>query len=952
MIKARSWVTGVLLFHLFTFIPSSVVAQGIPQIKIFTAKDYHAHNFNFDINNGIGGTVFVANFEGLLYYDHVKWHTIHTPGYTRVTVVYRDPNDSIWLGGLNYLGKIRYQSNGMPYLHRVGRPDAFRGDVEEITDYQGQIYFATNHGMVFQVDGEKFIVKRQSNNENNDLGIFDIVNLNAIIEGKTDYLRTDTTQVEPLDNGLHVVVKKDNGLIIADSDLRELYSVDESNGLCSNAVAWVDYDQRGNLWGVTENGVFSMTVPSAFSYFTSHEGLNGEVLCIMEFAGKLYVGTNGGLFQLNGRTFSRVAGISHACWAMAVTTQGLMTATSNGIYLILPHGNMRHLSTGAALSLMPNGHEVYSGEMDGVYLTNQATGSRTKVCNLEKVSKIYIDNHGTVWLQSILGEVWCKKTGDSQFKPYKEGLSAESIATVVKLNSRIVVVDSESDSPFPYPRYSYTDPQGVTWLTNSEGTGLYRWKNGKRLDDMTPLLHSISSMKIRAIMAKGHEVWIGGDQGLTVINTDMQDPALREPPQLLIRSVILNGDSILWGGFGTMPEEFPALNSHDRNLLFTFSLDYTPMEGKNLYRYRLDNGTWSAWAGDQDAEYLNLDYGSHTFEVQGIDPFGRETAVTAVNFSVDYPFYLRWYMIIIYLLLIAFLIYTIMRLRLRHLEHDKLRLEQIVEERTEEVRKAHLQLVKQEKLATMVKLTQGLIDRILNPLNYINNFTKLSEGLVRDVEATINDEKEHISKDNYEDTVEVLGMLRGNLQKVGEHGQNTSRTLKAMEEVLRDRTGGVVKTDVVALVRQIESTWQVTAAVKPVFDCPDTSLFVMANPELLSRVFISLLTNSVYAIKKRKEKLMAEDKASDYQPKLILRVTNDAQQTFVIISDNGNGIEQNILEKIFDPFFTTKTTGEASGIGLYLSYDIIQNYGGQITVESVKDDHTTFTITLPLAPKE
>jgi signal transduction histidine kinase len=279
-------------------------------------------------------------------------------------------------------------------------------------------------------------------------------------------------------------------------------------------------------------------------------------------------------------------------------------------------------------------------------------------------------------------------------------------------------------------------------------------------------------------------------------------------------------------------------------------------------------------------------------------------------------------------------------------------LEQIVEERTEEVRKAHLQLVKQEKLATMVKLTQGLIDRILNPLNYINNFTKLSEGLVRDVEATINDEKEHISKDNYEDTVEVLGMLRGNLQKVGEHGQNTSRTLKAMEEVLRDRTGGVVKTDVVALVRQIESTWQVTAAVKPVFDCPDTSLFVMANPELLSRVFISLLTNSVYAIKKRKEKLMAEDKASGYQPKLILRVTNDAQQTFVIISDNGNGIEQNILEKIFDPFFTTKTTGEASGIGLYLSYDIIQNYGGQITVESVKDDHTTFTITLPLAPKE
>jgi len=95
-------------------------------------------------------------------------------------------------------------------------------------------------------------------------------------------------------------------------------------------------------------------------------------------------------------------------------------------------------------------------------------------------------------------------------------------------------------------------------------------------------------------------------------------------------------------------------------------------------------------------------------------------------------------------------------------------------------------------MATVGKLTQGLIDRILNPLNYINNFSKLSEGLVKDIEANIEDEKDNFDEENYEDTKDVLNMLRSNLQKVGEHGQNTSRTLKAMEEMLKDRSGGII----------------------------------------------------------------------------------------------------------------------------------------------------------------
>ena len=107
-------------------------------------------------------------------------------------------------------------------------------------------------------------------------------------------------------------------------------------------------------------------------------------------------------------------------------------------------------------------------------------------------------------------------------------------------------------------------------------------------------------------------------------------------------------------------------------------------------------------------------------------------------------------------------------------------------------------------MATVGKLTQGLIDRILNPLNYINNFSKLSQGLVKDIEANIDDEKDNMDEDNYEDTKDILGMLEGNLQKVGEHGVNTTRTLKAMEEMLKDRSGGIVELDLSTVLKQDE----------------------------------------------------------------------------------------------------------------------------------------------------
>ena len=955
-----------LLYGMMLLWACVAAAQGIPFIKNYTSDDYHAHNRNFDVITTDDGSVFIANFEGLLYYNNVEWRIIHTPGITRITVIYKDRNNEIWAGGYNYFGKIQRKGNGELYLQTVGKQGAFRGEVQEIWEEKdNSLNFFVNDGNIYEVKDNQFHIKKQISKERLGIGLSDVVDIDKLEEtGKAEVL-SDVTQREPLGNGLVAVVKRGQGLVITDNNGKELYTITETNGLCTNSVVYIAYDGHGRLWGSTENGIFSIAIPSAFSCFTRNEGLCEEVLSIAEFNGKKYVGTIDGLFCQEGKRFVNIGLGNHACWQLTVTSQGLMAATSNGIYCLAANGAIRQLSSMASNSFLDLGTEILSGEIDGVYAINKATNARNMVCKLEKVTKIIKDQKGVIWLQNIYGEVWCKQSNDKEFHSYHS--KTNDAATIVPTLNSIMVVGAEAEKPFPYPLFSYLDHTGITWLTNSEGKSLYRWKDGKDLDDLKYLLRPIEKVTIRAMFVQDNEVWLGNDAGFTIINTKEDDPALNTQPKLLIRTIKLRNDSVVWGGYGELPTSL-FFKSKENHLTFTYSLDFETVIGENLYRYQLNDGNWSAWADDKDVEFTNLPYGSYTLKIQGRDGFGHETEVVSFNFAISYPFYLKWYMICLYILLFGACIYGLVQLRLRQLEKDKLQLEKVVQERTAEVVKqkdeiqekseslekalddlhsAQNQLIRQEKMATVGKLTQGLIDRILNPLNYINNFSKLSQGLVKDIEANIEDEKDNMDEENYEDTKDVLNMLEGNLQKVGEHGVNTTRTLKAMEEMLKDRTGGMVEMDLATVLKQDEemvgkyyaeeiAQYHITTQ----FNYPDSGLMVRGNAEQLSKTLMSIIGNAIYAIVKKAQR-------KPYEAVLSLDATVADGMVSIVIRDNGIGIEEKILDKIFDPFFTTKTTGEASGIGLYLSHDVIQNYGGNITVESVKDEYTQFTITLP-----
>ena len=927
-------LTSVLL------IPLTSNAQGIPFIRNFASDEYHANSTNFDIETDGSGNVFVANFEGLLYYDFAEWRIIHTPGITRTTVAFKASDNNIWVGGYNYFGKIVRKPNGEITLKRIGSEKLFKGEVTEIYEEEGELKFIVNNGNIYKVKDDQVSIVKELGKESLRIGMLDVVDLDALSRGDEDVVKHDTIIKKELGNGITVYVMKNSGLLVKDEKRNSTYTITDANGLCSNNITYAAYDGRGHFWGSTNKGLFVVQLPSALTHFTSNEGLNGTVLTIGELNGKIYAGTDDGLYRQEGYKFVLVPGMPHACWNLHKRGNALLAATADGIFKINADGSTRQLTKANSMAVLDDGDVIYSGEINGIYSVQADGQNRKKICNLENTRKIVKDKSGTIWAQGLYGSVWFKKAGDTRFQLYKAREKSETMLSVVMTESKAVIVSEIAQKPFPYPLESFTDSKGVTWLTDKEGKNLYRWKDGKRLSDMDKFLMPLKDVTIHSIYTRGNELWLGNDDGLFVIDTDITDPQLTSTPKMFIRSVTLGSDSILWGGFGEMPEKLPDLSYNDKGLTFTFSTDYPSIAGETMYRYRLNNGSWSAWSSSTSASFANLSYGDYTFSVQALDITNQETETASIKFKVNPPFYYRWYMIILYFLLMILLAYGIFRLRLRRLKMDKIRLENLVKERTSEV-------VRLEKMATAGKLTQGLIDRILNPLNYINNFSKLSEGLIKDVKANIEDEKEHMNEDNYEDTVDVLDMLTGNLQKVSEHGQNTTRTLKAMEEMLKDRSGGIVPMDLTAVIHQNEEMLNgyykkeiAENNIKTVFDLPEQHLQIEGNAEQLSKVIMSLLSNSVYALVKKAQK-------TSFTPEISLKATKTDKAVVITVHDNGIGIEDTIIEKLFDPFFTTKTTSEAAGVGLYLSREIVQNHGGDITVKSVKDEYSEFTITLP-----
>jgi two-component system NtrC family sensor kinase len=252
------------------------------------------------------------------------------------------------------------------------------------------------------------------------------------------------------------------------------------------------------------------------------------------------------------------------------------------------------------------------------------------------------------------------------------------------------------------------------------------------------------------------------------------------------------------------------------------------------------------------------------------------------------------------------------------------------------------QLIQSEKMASLGELTAGIAHEIQNPLNFVNNFSEVSNELIDEM-------KDELKRGNYDDANQIADDVKKNLEKINHHGKRADAIVKGMLQHSQSSTGQKEPTDINKLADEYlrlsyhglrAKDKSFNATLKTDFDESIGNINII--PQDIGRVLLNLFNNAFYAVN---EKNKTGDET--YQPTVSIQTKKINDKVEIKVSDNGNGIPQNIVDKIFQPFFTTKPTGQGTGLGLSLSYDIVKAHGGEIKVKIKENQGTEFTIQLP-----
>jgi signal transduction histidine kinase/predicted RNA binding protein with dsRBD fold (UPF0201 family) len=281
------------------------------------------------------------------------------------------------------------------------------------------------------------------------------------------------------------------------------------------------------------------------------------------------------------------------------------------------------------------------------------------------------------------------------------------------------------------------------------------------------------------------------------------------------------------------------------------------------------------------------------------------------------------------------------RFDLQQLKEEKLRAETALAN----LKATQSQLIQSEKMASLGELTAGIAHEIQNPLNFVNNFSEVSNELLDEM-------NEEIEKGDLEEAKAIANDIKQNLEKIHHHGTRADAIVKGMLQHSRSSSGVKEPTDINALcdeylrlayhgLRAKDKTFNAT--INTDFDPSVGTVDVI--PQDMGRVILNLITNAFYVVNEKSS--FAKASEDNYEPTVWMSTKKDKNQVTINVRDNGNGIPKKVLDKIFQPFFTTKPTGQGTGLGLSLSYDIVKAHGGEIKVETKEGEGTEFSIQIP-----
>lgn len=452
--------------------------------------------------------------------------------------------------------------------------------------------------------------------------------------------------------------------------------------------------------------------------------------------------------------------------------------------------------------------------------------------------------------------------------------------------------------------------------------------------------------------------YFGGDHGLTNFKSLTANNTL---PALLISNVLISNKSVLdMGPESPLTEsllntDLLSLSHQQNNLSFEFSALHFTNPEKNQYAHKLI-GYDEDWIYDNRnfASYTNLDPGNYEFAIRASNAYGiwNEKGKT-LSINIAAPWWQRWWAYALYalVLLLGFIVVDrLMRARIKRKERERSREKELaqakeIEKAYAELKNTQSQLIQSEKMASLGELTAGIAHEIQNPLNFVNNFSEVNTELIDEM-------NEEIKKGDYEEVIAISKDIRANQLKINHHGKRADAIVKGMLQHSRSSSNQKEPSNINAIADEyLRLAYHGLRAKDKSFNATLNTDFdesigkINIVPQDVGRVILNLITNAFHAVIEKNK--LEKEKGATFQPTVWVSTKRKGTTVYVSIRDNGNGVPEKVKDKIFQPFFTTKPSGQGTGLGLSLSYDIIKTHGGELVLETEQGKGTTFTITLP-----
>ena len=522
-------------------------------------------------------------------------------------------------------------------------------------------------------------------------------------------------------------------------------------------------DRDGNLWMALNEGILEFDINSSLERFAEYNNVKIEVKSIVRANEHLFVATDNSLYSINNYGISKVNTIDAQYYSLAAQGKALLVATNRGLYRILDK-NIQKLSDAFTLSILvlksdPN--TILVGQQNGLKILKIINGKLISTQIVEKlnfeISGISEDKNGNIWLEALnqgLFRLNIKNNEVTNFtvnKGLPEILSNQIAITskgIIAYNKQgVFLYDNKQDKFVPYNIFQFNtelvsnyygkileDSKGNIWITNDDGKGLRLYENSKSKKSFKLLLKPflpVANLPFEVIYPESDNiVWFGGVDG--VFRFDFNNYKVNTNQyKAEIRKITLNGTKTIYQGFqsegSNLTNREIKLDYRINSILLNYSAtSFHPNEVLEFRTY-LENfdKDWSEWSTLSQKEYDNLPPGDYVFRVQSKNIFGVISQVASVKFTVYTPFYLRWWAFFIYIFLFCISSYYLVRWRLKVLENEKIELENLIRERTEEVVSQKSELEKQSEELSNKNDQLEKIDLIVQSINSEINFSNL-----------------------------------------------------------------------------------------------------------------------------------------------------------------------------------------------------------------------------------